>query len=184
MPTLARVCEPVQGADYPIVFTGQVQTVSQQRLSQRRAHLPAWLPAWLPFATEASGGTVTVVRFETSVRYKGEVHRHESVVWSARGRPRPSARYTVFATLVDNRLETDSCAPNSQAAFDPDRYGLIARSPLTDPNPLEGWQGGLAVAIGALALMAGAAAAIRLRSPTPRKLSLSWGPRSRRGQPR
>lgn len=140
--------------------------MDQLQESERRTGLPTWVPLWLPFTRTRGTATVTLVRFETTVRYRGDVHRHETVVWSAPGRPRPGAQYTVFASEAGGRLETDACAPNSQTAFDPDRYGLVARPPRPDPSPLEGWQGGLALALATLVLTtaAGAATALLRRS--------------------
>jgi hypothetical protein len=159
--TLTRVCDPrgETAPAYPVVFTGTVQSVSQQRTSERRAGLPSWLPDWLPFARVEGPLSLPLVRFETTVRYKGGVHRHETVQWLAGGRPRAGAHYTVFASVSAGQLETDPCAPNTQVRFDPERYGLVGQPPLSDPELFAGWQAGaLIVAI----VMAAAGIAILL----------------------
>src|ERR1700736_1305822 len=95
---LARLCDPGGdgGTYYPVVFTGTIESVSEQHETSRRLGLPASLPSWVPLATEEGPATVKVVRFQASVRYRGDAHRHESVHWRAGGRPRAGARYTVF----------------------------------------------------------------------------------------
>jgi hypothetical protein len=158
--TLARLCDPRGdgGTYYPVVFTGTIESVAEQHETHRRPGLPALLPSRVPFSTEEGPATVKVVRFQASVRYRGDVHRHESVHWLAGGRPRAGARYTVFASVARDHLETDPCAPNTQVRFDAQRYDLVAQPPLADPEPFAGWQLGaasVAVLLGLAGLTAG-----------------------------
>jgi hypothetical protein len=163
-PALARVCDdpaPDSPTLYPVVFTGVVESVAEQHDTTRRAGIPRWVPAWLPFASEQSPVSATVVRFEVMTRYRGDVHHHEAVQWLSSGRPHAGTRYTVFATPdAGGRLTTSPCAPNMQFLADPDRYGLVAQSPLPDVDPFAGWQAGAAAVL--LALLAGAAVGLLL----------------------
>jgi hypothetical protein len=159
----ARVCDPESDAAtyYPVVFGGSVESITDQRDSTRRPGVPAWVPSWVPFASEAGTVAVPHVRFQVSVRYRGEVHGHESVRWLAGRPPQPGARYTVFATVDRDSLATYPCAPNRQGSFDAARYELEAKPPLPDPDPSAGWQlGGVAVA--AVLVLSAAAAALVL----------------------
>jgi hypothetical protein len=168
--TLARLCDPgAEGAPYyPVIFTGTVESVSDQHETSRRPGLPPSLPSWVPFSTQEGAATVRVVRFQASVRYRGDVHRHEAVQWLAGGRPRAGARYTVFATVVRDHLETDPCAPNTQVHFDAQRYGLVAQPPFADPEPFAGWQLGAAAVAVLLGLAGLAAWLLGRRSRQPR----------------
>ncbi|MBJ7614642.1 MAG: hypothetical protein DLM67_10150 [Candidatus Nephthysia bennettiae] len=168
-PVLPRVCDT--GADaatyYPIVFTGVVESVAQQRDATRRAGLPSWVPAWVPFTSVEGPVAQTVVRFQVSARYRGDVHSHESVHWLAGGRPHAGSRYTVFATVDRDHLATDPCAPTTQVRFDAARYGLVAQPPMPDPDPFAGWQAGAAAVATALVLSAAAALLLRRRRRQP-----------------
>jgi hypothetical protein len=158
-PSLARVCDPEADATvyYPVVFTGVVESVSEHGDNARRPGLPTWVPEWLPFTTEQTAATGPLVAFQVTARYRGAVHRHESVRWLAGGRPHAGSRYTVFATPSGDRLSTDPCAPNTQVRFDATRNGLVAQPPLADLDPFAGWQAGAAAVVLALVLSALAA---------------------------
>lgn len=164
-PALARVCDTGTdaGTYYPVVFTGAVEGVFQQHDAIRRRGLPVSVPGWAPFTTVESPVAATVVRFQVSDRYRGDVHKHESVHWLAGGRPHPGSRFTVFATLDRDHLTTDPCAPNTQVRFDGTRYGLVAQPPFPDADPFAGWQAGAAAVATALVLSAAAALLLRRR---------------------
>jgi len=157
--SMARVCDPESDAAtyYPVVFGGTVESVGDQPDSSRRPGVPAWVPSWVPFAYEAGTLAVPLVRFQVSVRYRGEVHRHESVRWLAGRPPQAGARYTVFATVDRDHLASYPCAPNRQGSFDAARYELEPKPPLPDPDPSAGWQLGALAVAAVVVLSAGAA---------------------------
>jgi hypothetical protein len=166
----ARVCDPESDAAtyYPVVFEGSVESITDQRDSSRRPGVPAWVPSWVPLASEPGTIAVPLVRFQVSVRYRGDVHRHEGVRWLAGRPPQPGARYTVFATVERDHLATHPCAPNRQGSFDAARYELQPKPPLPDPDPSAGWQLGALAVAAVLVLSAAAALVLGRRRRQPR----------------